>query len=253
MRGTRILRNLYQYQNTTQFKEPELFPGGHSLATKRDLLNYLIKNRQVQSGEVARVLHTLDRALFVPNGTPPYVDRHQPIGNGSSMFAPNQNALYLEFLHDNLKPGMHALDIGSGSGYLTACFGVMVGPTGRAVGVEKHPELVDFSVQNIEKSEAAPLLRQGSLSIHLGDGTKGWAEFAPYDAIIVGWIVPEIYPALTEQLKPGGRLLVTVEDGLSVNQLVVDKESDGNIIVRSKTPVHRVRTRGSNISVLPLQ
>ncbi|KAL9155549.1 hypothetical protein ABFS82_09G010200 [Erythranthe guttata] len=148
---------------------------------------------------------------------------------------------------------MHALDIGSGSGYLTACFGVMVGPTGRAVGVEKIPELVDFSVQNIEKSEAAPLLRQGSLSIHLGDGTKGWAEFAPYDAIIVGWIVPEIYPALTEQLKPGGRLLVTVEDGPSVHQLVVDKESDGNIIVRSKTPVHRVRTRGSNISVAPLQ
>lgn len=55
-----------------------------------------------------------------------------------------------------------------GTGYLTACFALMVGPEGRAVGVEHIPELVTSSIQNIEKSEAASLLKQGSLSINVG-------------------------------------------------------------------------------------
>ena len=54
-----------------------------------------------------------------------------------------------------------------GTGYLTACFALMVGQ-GRAVGVEHIPELADSSLKNIEKSAAAPLLKEGSLSIHVG-------------------------------------------------------------------------------------
>lgn len=54
-----------------------------------------------------------------------------------------------------------------GTGYLTACFALMVGPEGRAVGVEHIPELVTSSVQSIEKSAAASLLKQGSLSVHI--------------------------------------------------------------------------------------
>lgn len=55
-----------------------------------------------------------------------------------------------------------------GTGYLTACFAVMVGPQGRAVGVEHIPELVDSSVINIQKSAAAQLLKEGFLSMHAG-------------------------------------------------------------------------------------
>lgn len=55
-----------------------------------------------------------------------------------------------------------------GTGYLTACFALMVGPQGRAVGVEHIPELVSSSIHNIEKSAAAPLLKEGSLSVHVG-------------------------------------------------------------------------------------
>lgn len=58
--------------------------------------------------------------------------------------------------------------ISVGTGYLTACFALMVGPQGRAVGVEHIPELVASSIQNIEKSAAAPLLKEGSLSVHVG-------------------------------------------------------------------------------------
>lgn len=56
----------------------------------------------------------------------------------------------------------------AGTGYLTACFALMVGPQGRAVGVEHIPELVSSSIPNIEKSAAGTLLREGSLSVHVG-------------------------------------------------------------------------------------
>jgi predicted methyltransferase len=56
----------------------------------------------------------------------------------------------------------------AGTGYLTACFALMVGPQGRAVGVEHIPELLSSSIQNIQKSAAAPLLKEGSLSVHVG-------------------------------------------------------------------------------------
>lgn len=59
-----------------------------------------------------------------------------------------------------------ALGFFAGTGYMTACFALMVGPHGRAVGVDHIPELVSFSIKNIEKSAAAPLLKDGSLSVH---------------------------------------------------------------------------------------
>lgn len=56
----------------------------------------------------------------------------------------------------------------AGSGYLTACFALMVGPQGQTVGVDHIPELVSLSIKNIQKSAAATLLKDGSLSVHVG-------------------------------------------------------------------------------------
>lgn len=63
---------------------------------------------------------------------------------------------------------MKSIFVVTGTGYLTACFAIMVGPGGRAVGVEHIPELVASSIENIKKSAAAPLLENGSLSVHVG-------------------------------------------------------------------------------------
>lgn len=60
------------------------------------------------------------------------------------------------------------LGLFAGTGYLTACFALMIGPQGRAVGVEHIPELVSLSIDNIQKSAAAAQLKDGSLSVHVG-------------------------------------------------------------------------------------
>ncbi|KAI3868781.1 hypothetical protein MKX03_033599, partial [Papaver bracteatum] len=78
------------------------------------------------------------------------------------------HAACLQLVLENLQPGMHALDVGSGTGYLTACFAVMVGSQGHAIDIEHIPELESTSLENIKNSAAAPFLEEGSLSIHVG-------------------------------------------------------------------------------------
>ncbi|XP_051133192.1 protein-L-isoaspartate O-methyltransferase 1-like [Andrographis paniculata] len=212
---------------------------GSSISKNKQLVEHLQSYGAVRSQKVAEVMEMIDRALFVPEGAPPYVDSPMQIGHNATISAPHMHAMCLELLENHLKPGMCALDVGSGSGYLTACFAVMVGPQGRAVGVEHIPELVESSILNIRKSLASPLLEDGSLSVHVGDGRKGWPECAPYDAIHVGAAAPEIPPALVEQLKPGGRLVIPVGNIFQDLQ-VVDKSTDGTLTVYNQTSVRYV-------------
>ncbi|PIN22493.1 Protein-L-isoaspartate(D-aspartate) O-methyltransferase [Handroanthus impetiginosus] len=233
------LPNAHLFTGNSLFSRMERFWTGSGINKNKEMVAHLQNYGVIRSKKVAEVMETIDRALFVPEGTPPYVDSPMQIGYNATISAPHMHAMCLELLENNLKPGMHALDIGSGTGYLTACFAVMVGPQGRAVGVEHIPELVEASIKSIQKSAAAPLLKEGSLSVHVGDGRQGWPEAAPYDAIHVGAAAPKIPPALIEQLKPGGRLVIPVGNIFQDLQ-VVDKNTDGSLSVRSETSVRYV-------------
>ncbi|KAL2459500.1 Protein-L-isoaspartate O-methyltransferase 1 [Forsythia ovata] len=212
---------------------------GSGITKNKKMVEHLQNHGVIRSKKVAEVMETIDRALFVPEDSPPYMDSPVQIGYNATISAPHMHATCLELLENHLKPGMYALDVGSGTGYLTACFAIMVGPQGRAVGVEHIPELVEISLQNIQKSAAAPLLKEGSLVLHTGDGRLGWPEHAPYDAIHVGAAAPEIPQALIEQLKPGGRLVIPVGNIFQDLQ-VVDKNVDGSVSIRSETSVRYV-------------
>eukprot|EP00899_Mesostigma_viride_P014908 jgi/Mesvir1/23418/Mv21105-RA.2 len=134
----------------------------------------------------------------------------------------------LELLKEHLKPGMKALDVGSGTGYLTACMGHMVGEQGTVVGVEHIPELVQMSVHNTNRSSARALLEAGRIKLIEADGRKGWAPEAPYDAIHIGAGAPSRPDAIIEQLKPGGRLVAPV--GVGFQELIIyDKMKDGAV------------------------
>ena len=77
-------------------------------------------------------------------------------------------------LSDHLAEGKRALDVGSGSGYLTACMAIMVGSGGRAVGIDHIPELVNGSLENIRKdTKLSEMLQSGQLTLVTGDGRKG--------------------------------------------------------------------------------
>ncbi|KAK8915968.1 Protein-L-isoaspartate O-methyltransferase [Platanthera zijinensis] len=210
-----------------------------SSAKNKAMVEGLRRYGIVKSKRVGEVMETIDRGLFVQSGTEAYIDSPVQIGYNATISAPHMHATCLELLEQHLQPGMRVLDVGSGSGYLTACFAIMVGPQGRVVGLEHIPELASYSVENITKSSASSLLMEGSLSVHVSDGRLGWEEFAAYDAIHVGAAAPGIPEALIEQLKPGGRMVIPVGT-LFQDLRVVDKMPDGSVRMRSETSVRYV-------------
>ncbi len=119
------------------------------------------------------------------------------------------------------------LDVGSGSGYLTACMAYLVRPGGKAIGVDHIQELVDKSIVNIKKSHQS-LFDEGVLEIHKADGRQGYAAEAPYDAIHVGAAAPGTPHELIRQLKVGGRLVSPVGGSYGQEMITYDKKADGS-------------------------
>ncbi|CAG9467696.1 unnamed protein product [Pedinophyceae sp. YPF-701] len=206
------------------------------------LVEALTRNKILRTPAVAEAMRAVDRGLFAPPGIRPgsmYEDAPQPIGFSATISAPHMHAHCLELLRTHLAPGMAVLDIGSGSGYLLAVMAHMVGPTGKAVGVEHVPELVERSSDALSKMpEMCEMAAAGSLQVVCGDGFKGYPPGGPYDAIHVGAAAPHVPAALAEQLKPGGRMIIPVgREGEAQDLVEVEKDSGGTLRQRSRMGV----------------
>ncbi|GES88411.1 protein-L-isoaspartate(D-aspartate) O-methyltransferase-like isoform X1 [Rhizophagus clarus] len=196
-----------------------------SANSNEDLVNNLKMANIINSKRVEEAMKTVDRRKYVSQS--PYRDSPQQIGYGATISAPHMHAHALENLEPFLQPGMKVLDIGCGSGYLTACLAEMVGPEGKVVGIEHIKELVDMSRKNIQKDRPELLESQRVILVH-GDGREGYLEEAPYDCIHVGAAAEKTPHALINQLKAPGRLFIPV-GGYDQYIYQIDKDVNGNV------------------------
>ena len=206
--------------------------GWTSSGTTNDILvSNLLRDGRLSSATIERALRSTDRALFVTPAHRQYAyeDRPLPIGHDATISAPHMHAHALQLLEDKLKPGATVLDVGCGSGYLTAAMAHLVGPSGKVHGIDYLDALVTMSEANLKRHEQA-LLTSGRVTLRVGDGWQGIASEAPFDAIHVGAAADEVPSKLVEQLRPGGRMIVPVGPAGQDQQLFrVDKSSEGKV------------------------
>ncbi len=174
-----------------------------------------------------RALLEVPRHLFVPLqlAAAAYQDTPLPIGFDKTLSQPFIGALMLDLLE--LTPGTRVLEIGTGLGYQAAVMAEM--------GAEV------FTVEVVEEFAEAAKARFAALGyqveVRTGDGSRGWEEHAPFDAILVTAAAPEPPDKLVEQLAPGGRMVIPLGGG-EVQQLsVVEKPLDGLVAIRALMPV----------------
>ena len=173
--------------------EPQEYRGA------RRRLVELLQSQGVRDLSVLHAIAEVPRHLFVPTGVRhrAYDDSALPIGNGQTISQPSIHARYLELLR--LKGTERVLEIGTGSGYQTALLSRLAS---QVFSIERIAQLLD------KAREVLGQMALNNVSFMLGDGTLGWRQFAPFDAILVGAAAPDVPDAYAEQLAEGGRLLI---------------------------------------------
>jgi protein-L-isoaspartate(D-aspartate) O-methyltransferase len=160
-----------------------------------------LAGRGTRDARVLAAMGMLPRHEFVPEPLrrDAYEDHPLPIGEGQTISQPYIVAAMLELL--TLQPTDRVLEVGTGSGYVTALLAVLCG---HVFSVERHASLA--------ASAGATLARLGyrNVTIKVGDGSEGWSEHEPFDAILVSAATAEVPLALLAQLKEGGRMIIPV-------------------------------------------
>jgi protein-L-isoaspartate(D-aspartate) O-methyltransferase len=181
------------------------------------------------SPRVATALAKVRREAIVPHGSEhaAYENRPLPIGCGQTISQPYIVAIRSELL--DLQPSDKVLEVGTGSGYQAA---VLAELTDSVYSIEVIPELAQRA--------AVALAAEGcrNMKLRTGNGALGWPEEAPFDAIIVTAAAPQIPPALVEQLRAGGRMMIPVGPRHGDQTLVLITRNDaGEVTQRDVLPV----------------
>ena len=199
--------------------QPEAVGMGMTSQRVRDRLVERLREAGIVDERVLNAIRTLPRHLFVDEAlaTRAYEDTALPIGHSQTISQPWVVARMTEVLLESSPKKV--LEIGTGSGYQAAVLAIL--------GLEV------YTVERIGDllRQARKRLRQLGLNVRSkhDDGRIGWAEEAPFDAIIVTAAAPALVDALTAQLAPGGTLVAPVGGASGQNLLRLRKDADGNI------------------------
>ena len=195
-----------------------------------------LQDQGIRDLSVLNAIAETPRHLFVPTGVKhrAYEDSALPIGNGQTISQPSIHARYLELL--KLTGKEKVLEIGTGSGYQTALLSRLAS---QVFTIERIAPLLEKAKQVLRQMNA------NNISFMLGDGTLGWREFAPFDAILVGAAAPDIPQAYIEQLAEHGRLLIPLGDR-DEQILHLFTRTDGELMRQDIAPVRFVPLLGKH-------
>lgn len=200
---------------------------------REDIANSGFFGREgVSDPAVLNAMRAVPRHLFVPEhlANQAYADRPLPIGEGQTISQPYIVAFMTEALHVDADDVV--LEVGTGSGYQAAVLAQIVA---EVYTIEIIEPLAEQAKKRFEDQG------YGNIFSRAGDGYLGWPEKAPFDAIIVTAAPDIVPPALLDQLKPGGRIVVPVGPEQEVqNLMLIEKREDGKTIQRNLMPVRFV-------------
>jgi protein-L-isoaspartate(D-aspartate) O-methyltransferase len=172
-----------------------------SAPARERMVRVQLAGRGIRDTALLRAMQEVPREAFVDEGfsASAYEDGPLPIGEGQTISQPYIVALMIEAAE--ISKNDRVLEVGAGSGYAAA---VMSRIAREVYAIERHLPLVE------EARERFEALGYDNIQLRAGDGTRGWPESAPFDAILVSASGPEVPTALKEQLAIGGRLILPV-------------------------------------------
>ena len=188
-------------------------------AEREAMVDRHLKRRGIDEPHILGAFVAVPREAFV---SPEYEhlaygDHPLPIEAGQTISQPYIVALMIQAA--GIKAGDTVLEVGAGSGYAAAVIGRIAD---KVIAIERQAELVPIARERMRR------LGYGNVEILEGDGTKGWPDEAPYDAILAAASGSHVPNALVAQLAPGGRLVMPVGDRGGVQELIkVTKGEDG--------------------------
>ncbi len=193
------------------------------MSDKREqLVRRLIEEGVLSQPEVIKAMSKVPREEFVVPELreQAYMDTPLPSLEGQTISAPHMVAIMCQLL--SLKPGHIVLEVGAGTGYHAAVCAEIVAPRqpgardGHVFAIERVRSLVEFARSNLARCGYSD-----RVTVVEGDGTLGYPDAAPYDAILVTAAAPRIPPPLKSQLRDGGRMVIPVGDAYSIQDLIV--------------------------------
>ena len=199
-------------------------------AAHRARLLAAVRARGITDAAVLGAVGAVPRHLFVPRALEPraYEDTALPIGNGQTMSQPSMQARCIAALR--LRGHEKVLEVGTGSGYQTA---LLARVAAQVFSIERVARLREAALRALQAAGVR------NVSLLLGDGTLGWRDYAPYDAIVVAAASPEVPEPLLEQLAPGGRILLPL--GERGNQMLTLVTASGAGALARREPLADAR------------
>ena len=195
-------------------------PAPDTLRPRTRMVVRQLAGRGIRNRRVLTAMRWAPREWFLPPhlAGDAYNDAPLPIGSGQTISQPFVVALMTECLA--LRRTDRILEIGTGSGYQAAVL-AYIATSGKVFTIERLPDLL------VEAEERFRRLGITNVETRLGDGATGWPEEAPFDGIVVAAAAPRIPEPLTNQLVPGGRLVIPIGDLASQELVIVERSKVG--------------------------